>query len=366
MFDVEAEFRSNQRRHGLIAAREFFADINRYTNLQTLADAQASKQKPALHHSRTLFDFNEHFIELTNMGAEDRSMISVIVAIPMFLMFFSAWMWIEWSLRIPTGTKDWFIMFLSGFVATAFCAFLIYLLWPDKIAPIAFTSLRARYRFNRTTRKVYVLRPKRYGGNVILDWDKVQAHPEWCAGLEMQPSEIHDPQARALRQQRQGGAFCLRCLVLYWPSDDETGQSAEVLWVGPKRSGEPLWAYIWTFMEKGMDAVPAPNEHEWLRKGFSTPAQHLHETELSGMIAYDALTRQGKPSANTQFSFMASAIWAPLHCLIERTCYWPTFPKEWNSDCGQLRKESGIGPEEPLRWTPRNLNGTELMPAKVG
>lgn len=30
--------------------------------------------------------------------------------------------------------------------------------------------------------------------------------------------------------------------------------------------------------------------------------------------------------------------------------YWPKFPEEWNSDCGQKRRESGIGPEEPLRW----------------
>ena len=28
----------------------------------------------------------------------------------------------------------------------------------------------------------------------------------------------------------------------------------------------------------------------------------------------------------------------------------PTFPEEWNGDCGQKRRESGIGPEEPLRW----------------
>lgn len=58
-------------------------------------------------------------------------------------------------------------------------------------------------------------------------------------------------------------------------------------------------------------------------------------------------------SGMTALSYAAHAPWSPLHSIAERLCYWPKFPEEWNSDCGQRRRESGIGPEEPLRWVPR-------------
>ena len=52
----------------------------------------------------------------------------------------------------------------------------------------------------------------------------------------------------------------------------------------------------------------------------------------------------------TSANFLISFLWTPLRSLAERLCSWPTFPEEWNSDCGQKRRESGLGPEEPLRW----------------
>jgi hypothetical protein len=74
---------------------------------------------------------------------------------------------------------------------------------------------------------------------------------------------------------------------------------------------------------------------------------------LSSARALDHRQGRTTDSALTNATFWASGVWAPFHWLGERMCTWPTFPKEWNSDCGQLRRESGIGPEEPLRWTPR-------------
>ncbi|MDP1165822.1 hypothetical protein, partial [Klebsiella pneumoniae] len=38
-----------------------------------------------------------------------------------------------------------------------------------------FTLARGRIRFNRLKRKIYVLRPRYCGGNVVIDWDKVVA-----------------------------------------------------------------------------------------------------------------------------------------------------------------------------------------------
>ncbi|MFS2168362.1 MFS transporter, partial [Variovorax sp. Varisp62] len=133
---------------------------------------------------------------------------------------------------------------------------------------------------------------------------------------------------------------------------DPERKGEDVLWVGPTGSGEALWQYIRTFMEDGMDAVPKPSEHEWLRKGFSGPGEHLEETVMHGSHMRDDIVGQGTSGA-TYSNYAVNFLWAPLHSLAERLCYWPTFPEEWNSDCGQKRRESGIGPEEPMRWTSR-------------
>jgi len=356
---------STKKKNGCIAARELIADINRYTKLEGVFDTKIRvKSKPSLLYSRTLFDSNEHFIELSNMGADDRSTTAMLILMP-FLVWLLSLMPLGFGIyEWVSGIKEWYINVGAGFLFVVLVScFFIFLIWPTFGAPVLFTSLRARYRFNRTTRKVYVLRPKRYGGNVILDWDRVQAHPTWCAPREMKHNQINDPSAREARQKEEGGPGGLQCLLLYWPADEASGQKEEILWVGPRLSGQPLWHYIWTFMERGPEAVRPPNEYEWLRKGRHSLCQYVYETATSGTRTYDALTREGKSSSLwTQAMTLAEFIWAPWNWLLERTCYWPTFPPEWNSDCGQLRREDGIGPEEPLHWTPRNLDGSEITP----
>ncbi|XAQ44913.1 MFS transporter [Ralstonia solanacearum] len=351
MFACEAAFHQHRKKHSRREAVEYIADVNRHTVLHLPSGKDGRKPYgPSLVWSRTLFDRNEHFIELSNMGEEDRSLEFLLALLLLSLPIIAAVFFLEglyYSIKITNH------LFMGGlFVAmVGFCA----LFWPLSIAPTFFTYLRPRYRFNRTTRKVYVLRPKRYGGNVILDWDRVKAHVNWCAPREMTPDQIDDKFARTLRQEDGGGPFSVRGLVLYWPPldpDDPERKGEDVLWVGPKLAGEPLWQYIRTFMEEGMDKVPEPNEYEWLRKGFHTPGQHLEETELSASRALDDLGGRGHNSAQTQFAFLMTFLWAPLHCLAERLCKWPTFPEEWNSDCGQKRREDGIGPEEPVRWKP--------------
>ncbi|MHA6826238.1 MFS transporter [Ralstonia pseudosolanacearum] len=352
MFDCEAAFLQHGKKHGKRRAVEYIADINRYTILHLPYEAEGTGLvKPSLLWARSLFDRNENFIELSNMGEEDRSLeflmglfLVLVPFLPIVVLFF-----------IASNSTDWLTdLFICGGMSVVTIV-VVSLFWPSTITPNFGTYLRARYRFNRTTRKVYVLRPNRYGGNVILDWDRVKAHVTWCAPREMTPDQIDDKFARQLRQQRGGGPFGMRGLVLYWPPldpNDPERKGEDVLWVGPKLAGEGLWQYIRTFMEEGMDKVPAPNEYEWLRKGFHTPSQHLEETELSASRVLDDIGGRGKNSARTQLTFLMTFLWAPLHCLAERLCTWPTFPEEWNSDCGQKRREDGIGPEEPLRWKP--------------
>jgi hypothetical protein len=93
------------------------------------------------------------------------------------------------------------------------------------------------------------------------------------------------------------------------------------------------------FMEEGIDAVPVPQPCNWVRKGYSTASEHLEEVQLGSSKALDEAT--GRSGAVTAAVTVAQAPWSPLHALAERLCYWPTFPEEWNSDCGQRRRESG-------------------------
>ncbi len=356
MFDCEAAFHQHRKRRGQREAVEYLADINRYTTLHSPKERSKDKSvNPGLDWARTLFDYNEHFIELSNMGEEDRSLEFLLAVLGILIVAVS---FLPLVLDLAGGKSLWRDGYVVGTSTVALpLGALIFggIFWPQTIAPTYFTNLRARYRFNRSTRKVYVLRPARYGGNVVLDWDRVKAHPAWCAPREMTPDQIDDKFARQRRQETAGGQFGMRGLVLYWPPldpDDRQCKGEDVLWVGPKLAGENLWQYIRTFMEEGVNGVPAPTEYEWLRKGFHSPSQHLEETELSASRVLDRIGGRGENSAQTQLTFLMTFLWAPLHCLAERLCTWPRFPEEWNSDCGQMRREDGIGPEEPLRWKP--------------
>ncbi len=117
-----------------------------------------------------------------------------------------------------------------------------------------------------------------------------------------------------------------------------------------KASGN-LWAYVRVFMEEGMDAVPAPEEEEWRRKGRSSMWQHLWESQLDPVLRAAKLKGNPDPrSAVDLADYLMELPFLPLNTLAQWLCYWPTFPEEWNSDCGQQRREDGIGPKEPLRW----------------
>ncbi len=330
MFTIEEGFWRTVAKQGRQKAVELVGDINEYSRRYGPHEPDGEPAAaPSLLNSRCVLDFNEHFVELSN-GSEDLRSLAFLLMILLLLMvgvpFFGA-------LAI-TLTSAFDLVTVLAWITPLGAVILCYFLWPLIGAPAFFTSMRARYRFNRTTRKVYVLRPKRYGGNAVLDWDRVQAHVRWRAPRRMTHDDLRNPTLRLIRQndlERSG-------LVLYWPpvdASDPERNGEDILWVGPEFVfGEGPWQYIRTFMEEGMDAVPAPREDEWLRKGFSSPGELMRENARSSMLVN-----------------ISAFIWWPVQSLSERLSYWPTFPEEWNSDCGQKRREDGIGPEEPLRWT---------------
>jgi hypothetical protein len=377
MFGYEMGYQHGRQKYGVQAALSYVADIHPGTQLYDIYECESngaekpqsfSKEKnnhkktvqPSLRQFQVLFDFNEHFVELSNAGRAIRSLGVMILILMAIGILGATWFIVATILAPPSmkevraaaeqigiGVPELLILIAIPF----FSIFLLaYVLWRGVLSADFFTSLRARYRFNRTTRKVYILRPQKFGGNAILDWDRVLAHVKWSPFKGTLEDFEKDPSAHAARKQDgEQNPF----LLLYWPpldSNDPERKGEDVIWVGPEGAGEPLWQYIRTFMEEGMDAVPPPGVDNWLRKGFSTSEEHLEETVMHAQHKLDEAAGV-KASVGTYINYAANAPWSPLNSLAERLCYWPTFPEEWNSDCGQKRREDGIGPEEPLRWT---------------
>ena len=349
MFSREVGLAIDHRRHGRKVAIEFFADIHEYTDLR---GTDTQKDEPYLN-ARQLFDFNEHFIELGSSEGP-RSLLFMAFALLAFgvAFCFAFLLLTAFDTYGPDEGPKWVFVSLGLalflFAASAFGAH-----WYYGFRSVFLTALTARYRFNRTTGKVYVLRPKSFGGNAVLDWHRVRAHVNWRAPTKLKPGFQHDPDLRS--QRTSGSGYNMhKGLVLYWPPfdpEDPERKGEDILWVGADPSNASLWEYIRLFMQEGMDAVPAPEAHQSRRKGRSPMCQHLWEQQFDMAMREARLLDNPDPrSAVTIDLWLQEAPFIPFNSMAQWLCYWPTFPEEWNSDCGQRRREDGLGPEEPLRW----------------
>lgn len=202
----------------------------------------------------------------------------------------------------------WLVLFPLALAS----AFLIYM-WFCKMGmrTCFFTSARGRIRFNRLTRKVYVLRPKYCGGNAVFEWDRLVA--------------LFDPQSTS-RWDKQDVAM----LALYHPpfdAADPTAQGEDCLFAGPAVTGPSgaahLWEYIRQYMETGptIDRIPADAP-----ANFKGIARYLHPdyTTYCGLPSCSQYRQECRPGFMETFFHMSSQI----------TCSWPRFPAEWQSDSG--------------------------------
>ena len=352
MFEGANLLAGDKRKYGQQAAMEIAGDIHEYTELY---GPEKSVGVPYLN-GRQVFDFNEHFIEL-GTATEGRSLDFMVLGVLAFgtLAVFSGWLFVTFFATYgpySDGPK-WVAVSISS-PLVAFVIVVFSLIWRILFRSAFLTALTARYRFNRTTGKVYVLRPKKFGGNAVLDWHRVKAHPKWCTPLEVKPGWQHN-QAERDKRKRAGGGFSMRRgLVLYWPpldANDPERKGEDILWVGCWLSGTPLWEYIRTFMQEGMQAVPAPEPHEYRRKRRSSMWQYLWEEGFDPTIREARLMGNKKPERTVGVGdWLREGPFVIFNSWAQWLCWWPTFPKEWNSDCGQKRRERGIGTEEPLRW----------------
>lgn len=356
MFDGGNILDRFKRRYGQKVAMEIAGDIHEYTELCGPEDSVGVSYL----NGRQVFDFNEHFIEL-GTASQGRSFFFMTFALLVFCVWivggglFCFLLFIR--LRgVEIDPPSWLAISALGAVL-AFCIYASNIYWRLLFRGAFLTALTARYRFNRTTGKVYVLRPKRFGGNVVLDWNRVLAHPKWSAPLADTPGWQHRQSERDKRKQAGGGFSMRRGLVLYWPplnADDPERKGEDILWVGEWLSGAPLWEYIRSFMQEGMQAVPAPEPHEYRRKRRSSMWQYLWEEGFDTTIREARLLGQEKPERAVGLDdWVREGPFVIFNSWAQWLCWWPTFPKQWSSDCGQRRRERGIGPEEPLRGRPK-------------
>ncbi len=179
-----------------------------------------------------------------------------------------------------------------------------------------FTYARGRVRFNRLTRKVYVLRPSYCGGNKIFEWDRLVA-------LMRRVPEDHPMAAKIVGS-----------LVLYQPPiDPNDWLSEDAIFVGPSLhlgavQAAPMWEYIRLYMEEG------PASHASREK----PPES--STKIPRYLPPRYFTFCGKPSIDQykleqRPGFMETA----MHMMCQVTCSWPRFPAEWHSDSGMGEPE---------------------------
>ncbi|KQX34443.1 hypothetical protein [Variovorax sp. Root434] len=206
-------------------------------------------------------------------------------------------LWLGWLLLLPLALASAFMIF----------AWFHYM----GMRTCFFTDARGRIRFNRLTRKVYVLRPGYCGGNVVLDWERLVA--------------LFEPEGASA-----GAKQTIKALALYHPPFDSADPSAkgeDCIFVGPGLSGTQNAAYLWEYIRQYMEVGPTvdhiPADASSTYKGI---ARYLHP---------DYTTYCGKPDARQyrleqKPGFMETS----FHMMSQVTCSWPAFPKEWQSDSG--------------------------------
>jgi len=176
-----------------------------------------------------------------------------------------------------------------------------------------FTARRIVVRFNRVTRKVYLLRPEHLGGIRVMDWDKTEIF------IDKNMSELEGTGGFVVLVWDRGHGVDLQGT----PTDN-----LEVTFVGkPTRNASELlafWEYIRRYMEDGPAAVPAPKKFvskfpwPWLsfKAAWGLDTQFLRHSALWVFVVANLLM------------LPAILIHAAGHWLSLLLCYEPRFPRD--------------------------------------
>ena len=277
---------------------------------------------------RCIFAQNDAYLEICNPGWDLQWRAGIgnfFVVIPALLMI---WWWFGFAIyplisdgvifffvKTSLGDGDKVLLWMGWllfFPLAIGCGFLLYLwFFVGGMRTAFFTLARGRIRFNRLKRKIYVLRPRYCGGNVVIDWDKVVAL--------LKPEGV-----------RRGDKETVQAIALYRPPSHGGGSDSDedAIFVGPTLPFRDLqaagmWEYIRRYMEEGptVDQIPpnAPSNYKQIPRYL--PQEY---TTYCGKPSWRQYILEQKPG------FME----ASCHMMSQMTCAWPRFPKEWGSDSG--------------------------------
>ncbi|AXM98843.1 DUF6708 domain-containing protein [Pseudomonas plecoglossicida] len=275
-----------------------------------------------VYDNDSLYSYSEQYIDLRTPSDEKRGVITFFAGCIYGMIIHT--LALTLSVSIPDLTSgyrndgellkssDYFFLILFPILLIVLLA--VFLKYTFRFFRLeSLTARRIIVRFNRVTRKVYLLRPKHLGGILIMDWDKTEIL------LDKKMSELEGT-----------GGF----LILVWDRGDGVDlqgtptDNLEVTFVGkPTRNASELlafWEYIRRYMEDGPAAAPAPKKllskfpWPWLsfKAAWGLDTHFLRHTGLWVFVAINVLL------------LPAILIHATGHWLSLLLCYEPRFPRE--------------------------------------
>ncbi|SIT08810.1 DUF6708 domain-containing protein [Achromobacter sp. MFA1 R4] len=275
----------------------------------------------SVYHNESIYAHNDAFIDVRTFNDEKRGVITIFLGwIGIFLFYALAELGNISARRVITGqgpdgqpvlSSDYFFLIFMPLLCVG--AIYIYFKYAFPYLRLeSFTARRLIVRFNRVTRKVYLLRPDDLGGIRILKWEKAQPV------IDKNMTELDGT-----------GGF----ILLAWDRGDGVDlegnptDNIELAFVGkPTRNASELlafWEYIRRYMEEGPEAAPAPKK---LINKFPWPW-------LSFKVAWRLDTQFLRHSALWVFVLLnililpAILIHATGHWLSLLLCYEPKFPR---------------------------------------
>ena len=273
-----------------------------------------------VYDNESLYSFNHSYVDVRTPNDEKRGVITIFAGfiyaalIYWFVMFSCASIDIHlsgyWAGDPLSGSDYVFLILFPAALLVTLGFFLKYTFRFFRLESL--TARRIIVRFNRITRKVYLLRPKHLGGIRIMDWDKTEVL------LDKSMSELEGT-----------GGF----IILGWDRGDGVDlqgmrtDNFEVTFVGkPTRNASELlafWEYIRRYMEDGPAAAPVPKKlltkfpWPWLsfKAAWGLDTRFLRHTGLWVFVVINILI------------LPAILIHATGHWLSLLLCYEPRFPR---------------------------------------
>jgi hypothetical protein len=278
---------------------------------------------------RCVFAQNDSYLEFCNPGwdVQWRTVLGTLIVLPFASLII--WMWygfavhpllfdvfvMVWQINSYERDGDGLLIWFGWLLLFPLALGVTYLLYGWFFGMGArtsyFTYARGRVRFNRLTRKVYVLRPPNCGGNKVFDWERLVALPNRVPDGHPMASQI------------------IGSLALYQAPVQPDGSDEDAIYVGPSLTLNPsvqalrLWEYIRLYMEVGptVDHIPADAPRDYNRIPRNVPLVYGTFCGLPSIAQYE----------NEQGPDVMRAL---LHMASQMTCSWARFPPEWNSDSG--------------------------------